>query len=40
MNENKENFLNPEFGYTYEDLYDPLKLKSLAGDFYKYFESG
>ncbi|MDZ4712887.1 MAG: FAD-dependent oxidoreductase [bacterium] len=38
MNTIPENFLNPDFGYTYKDLYDPLKLKSLAGDFYKYFE--
>ncbi|MEO8447134.1 MAG: FAD-dependent oxidoreductase [bacterium] len=38
MNTIPENFLNPDFGYTYNDLYDPLRLKSLAGDFYKYFE--
>ena len=36
---NETNFLNPESGYSYEDLYNPLKLKTLTEDFYKYFES-
>lgn len=31
--------LNPEYRYTYKDLYDSLKLKSLTEDFYGYFES-
>lgn len=39
MNVIKENFLNQKFGYSYEDLYDPFKLKSLYEDFEKYFES-
>lgn len=33
------NFLNPDYGYTYKDLYDSSKLKSLTEDFYVYFES-
>ncbi len=33
------NFLNPKFGYSYEDLYNPIKLKALAEDFYNFFES-
>ncbi|MEO8664163.1 MAG: FAD-dependent oxidoreductase [Ignavibacteria bacterium] len=36
---NNEKFLNPEIGYSYEDLYDPLKLQALTEDFYKYFQS-
>lgn len=36
---NEENFLNPKYGYSYEDLYDPFRLKSLANDFFNYFES-
>ena len=32
------NILNPESGYTFRDLFDPLKLKLLTEDFYSYFE--
>ncbi|MDQ3021493.1 MAG: FAD-dependent oxidoreductase [Bacteroidota bacterium] len=39
MNENNTNFLNSKFGYSYKDLYNPLRLKALTEDFYKYFES-
>ena len=31
-------FLNPESGYSYEDLFDPMRLKDLTEDFYKYYE--
>jgi len=34
-----ENILNPKFGYTFADLFVSEKLKTLADDFYKYFES-
>ncbi len=33
------NILNPEYGYSFRDLFDPLKLKSLTEDFCRYFES-
>jgi NADPH-dependent glutamate synthase beta subunit-like oxidoreductase/NAD(P)H-flavin reductase len=39
MNQSSANFLNPKFGYSYEDIYEPGKLKSLTEDFYEYFES-
>lgn len=39
MSEVNEQFLNPEFGYSYEDLYDPLRLRSLTNDFYEYFKN-
>lgn len=39
MSENNIDFLNPKFGYSYEDLYNPLRLKSLTEDFYKYYKS-
>lgn len=32
------NFLNPEFGFTFEDLFSPEKLRSLTEDYYRYFE--
>jgi len=38
MIETNDKFLNPKLGYSYEDLYDPIKLKTLTEDFYKYFE--
>jgi NADPH-dependent glutamate synthase beta subunit-like oxidoreductase/NAD(P)H-flavin reductase len=38
MPNSKQSFLNPIFGYTYEDLYNPLRLKSLTEDFYSYYE--
>ena len=31
-------FLNPESGYSYEDLFDPMRLKDLAEDFDKFFK--
>ena len=31
-------FLNPKSGYSYEDLYDPGRLKDLADDFDKFFK--
>ncbi len=31
-------FLNSKFGYSYEDLYDTLRLKDLTDDFYRYFQ--
>lgn len=39
MTDSSSNFLNAKFGYSYEDLYNPLKLESLSGDFDKYFET-
>ncbi|MEO6694495.1 MAG: FAD-dependent oxidoreductase [Ignavibacteria bacterium] len=39
MTEGNENFLDPKSGYSYQDLYDPVKLKSLTEDFCKYFET-
>ncbi|MBL8007302.1 MAG: FAD-dependent oxidoreductase [Ignavibacteria bacterium] len=39
MTKNTDNFLNPRSGYTYEDLYNPFRLKKLAEDFYGYFEN-
>ena len=39
MTEYEANFLNPKFGYKYEDLYDPIRLKSLTEDFNIYFDS-
>lgn len=38
MKNNNTDFLNPESGYTYNDLFDPFRLKNLAEDFYKYYE--
>ncbi|MBS1550514.1 MAG: FAD-dependent oxidoreductase [Bacteroidetes bacterium] len=34
-----KNILNPEYGYSFRDLFDPLKLKLLKEDFCRYFES-
>lgn len=31
------NFIDPKSGYDFKDLFDPLKLKDLTEDFYKYF---
>lgn len=39
MADESTNFLNTKFGFSYEDLYDPFKLKALTDDFYKYYES-
>ena len=39
MNNNHTDFLNPAFGYRFNDLFDSFKLKQLAEDFDKYFES-
>ena len=39
MNNNQTDFLNPAFGYRFNDLFDSFKLKQLAEDFDKYFES-
>lgn len=33
------NFLNQEYGYSYRDLYEPEKLKSLTEDFHRYYNS-
>ena len=38
MAENLDNFLNPEFGFTYPDLFDTSKLKDLHSAFLNYFE--
>ena len=39
MNNNHTDILNPAFGYSYTDLFDSFKLRQLAEDFDKYFES-
>src|SRR5690606_29358257 len=38
MPESSENFLNPDFGYTYSDLFDQKKLEALYHTFLAYFE--
>ena len=38
MTNTEENILNPKSGFSYKDLYDPFRLKSLTEEFYKLFE--
>lgn len=38
MKNTDADFLNPESGYSYEDLFDPMRLKDLAEDFDKFFK--
>lgn len=38
MQDNSENFLNPQFGFTYPDLFDQKKLEELYHFFLSYFE--
>jgi len=38
MKNTDADFLNPESGYSYEDLFDPMRLKDLADDFDKFFK--
>lgn len=37
MKKNNTDFLNPKSGYSYEDLFDPERLKDLTEDFYIYY---